>query len=67
MNPDTNLEEYTQAELRILGWCKDLACSQGFYGRLYRDLRECREYLQHLAEQNFTDMLSFILYVEEGE
>ena len=65
MNPDTNLEDYTQDELRILGWCKDLACSQGFYGRLYRDLRENREYLQELAEQNFGDMLEFVLYVEQ--
>lgn len=65
MNPDTNLEDYTKEELRILHWCNDLACSQGFYGRLYESLRENREYLQELANQNFGDMLDFILYVEQ--
>ena len=65
MNADTRLEDYTQAELRILGWCKDLAYSQGFYCRLYESLRENREWLQHFAEQNFGDMLEFVLYVEQ--
>lgn len=65
MNPDTKLEDYTQAELKVLNWCRKLSYSQGFYGRLYESLRENREYLQHLAEQNFGGMLDFILYVEQ--
>lgn len=65
MKPDTNLEDYTKEELRILDWCRTLACSQGFYGRLYESLRENREYLQELASQNFTEMLDFVLYVEQ--
>lgn len=65
MNADTKLEDYTQAELRILHWCKDLACSQGFYARLYMGLRENRKWLQHLAEQNFGSSLDFVLYVEQ--
>ena len=65
MNADTKLEDYTQAELKILGWCKDLAYSQGFYGRLYEALRENREFLQDLAEQNFGSSLDFVLYIEQ--
>ena len=64
INPDTQLEDYTKEELKILGWCKDLAYSQGFYGRLYRDLRENREALQELASKGFTQPLDLVLYVE---
>lgn len=65
MNANTKLEDYTQAELRVLNWCRELSYSQGFYGRLYVCLRENREYLQHLAEQNFGSSLDFVLYVEQ--
>lgn len=65
MNADTKLEDYTQAELRVLNWCRELSYSQGFYGRLYESLRENREWLQHLAEQNFGNSLDFVLYVEQ--
>lgn len=65
MNANTKLEDYTQAELKVLNWCRELSYSQGFYGRLYVTLRENREFLQELANQNFTEMLDFILYVEQ--
>lgn len=58
---------YNEKQKMVLGWCQSLACSQGFYGRLYEYLTsdEGYEYLNEIAEQNFTDMLDFVLYVEQ--
>ena len=58
---------YTEKEKQILAWCKSLSMSQGLYCRLYSHLTsdEGREYLSHLAAQNFTDSLDFVLYVEQ--
>lgn len=58
------MDRYSNEERQILDWCSGLANSQGFYGRLYNDLLGNREYLSHLAEQGFKDILDFVLYVE---
>ena len=56
----------------ILNVFAELAQSQGFYGRLLRDLREMEEcdpdsyeeVMTQLEEQNFHDALDLILYIE---
>ena len=53
---------------QILDVFRSLACSQGFYGRLLRDIYEDEEwgnaYLKHLEEQNFSTELDLILFIE---
>lgn len=53
---------------QILNVFRNLACSQGFYGRLLRDIYSDEEwgneYLNHLEEQNFRTELDLILYIE---
>ena len=49
---------------RILELIKSLAKSQGFYGRLLRDIQENPEILDHLEQQTFNDDLDLILYLE---
>lgn len=53
---------------QILDVFRELACSQGFYGRLLRDIYEDEEwgnaYLNHLEEQNFSTELDLILFIE---
>lgn len=53
---------------QILDVFRSLACSQGFYGRLLRDIYEDEEwgngFLNHLEEQNFRTELDLILYIE---
>jgi hypothetical protein len=53
---------------QILDVFRSLACSQGFYGRLLRDIYSDEEwgnaYLKHLEEQNFRTELDLILYIE---
>ena len=53
----------------ILNGIKMLASSQGFYSRLYNylsdDNEDSREYLEHLEEQNFNDIVDLILYLEQ--
>ncbi len=56
----------------IMETIRDLARSQGMYGRLYRDIRELEEYdpegYEHLKtkleEQNFKTPLDLIMYIE---
>ena len=54
----------TKGELKVIGWVHDLAFSQGFYGRLEEQLKEDRDLLRFLGNQNFKDILDFIIYVE---
>lgn len=53
---------------QILDVFRSLACSQGFYGRLLRDIYSDKEwgnaYLNHLEGQNFSTDLDLILYIE---
>ena len=48
----------------ILGIIMDLAQSQGFYGRLLRDIQENPEILEQLENQHFEKSLDLILYLE---
>lgn len=57
----------------ILDLIRSLACSQGFYGRIYHSLISARDndpdrwadIVEVLESQNFTDDLSVILYFEQ--
>lgn len=56
----------------ILNAIRELANSQGFYGRLLRDIIELKEndlegynsLKEELESQNFTDTLDMIMYFE---
>lgn len=53
----------------ILNVFKMLACSQGFYGRLLHSLETADEdsrdeFLSELEEQNFSDPVSLVMYLE---
>lgn len=52
----------------ILNAIKDLAQSQGLYGRLYRSLTDGSEQAENmlntLVEQNFKDKVDLVLYIE---
>lgn len=48
----------------ILSAIQNLACSQGFYGRLLRDITEDPSILDYLAEQRFTDVVDMVLFLE---
>lgn len=48
----------------ILNAIKNLATSQGFYGRLLRDIEENPEILDELEAQNFSDSVDMVLYIE---
>ena len=56
----------------ILGAIRELANSQGFYGRLLRDIIELKEndlegynsLKEELESQKFTDTLDMIMYFE---
>lgn len=54
----------------ILDAIKSLAMSQGFYGRLLRDIQSDinefgeSDFLNHLEAQNFNDTLDMVFYLE---
>ena len=56
----------------ILDNIRSLACSQGFYERLYRSLMDIRmtapevwrSVVLELEEQHFTDVVDMVLYFE---
>ena len=47
---------------QILKTIKDLAKSQGMYGRMLRDMTD--ETLEYLEEQNFKNPLDLVLFIE---
>ena len=51
-------------EEQILAAVERLACSQGFYGRLYEELVNNEEYLHYLAEQKFGDVVDMVMFLE---
>jgi len=61
-------------EEEILRHIEGLSHSQGFYGRLLRDLLDAREndpesyyeYMGELLDQDFKELLDLVLYLEEG-
>ena len=48
----------------ILEAIKDLAKSQGYYGRLLRAIEEDETILDTLEEQNFNDVVDMVIYLE---
>lgn len=48
----------------IMEAIKSLAHSQGYYGRLYEELKENPEALEFLEEQNFKDSLDMVMFLE---
>lgn len=55
---------YSKKELQILNWCMDLSHSQGLYCRLLNELKDNKEALEYLAEQDFKDILEMIMFLE---
>lgn len=51
-------------EQQILDAVRELAMSQGFYGRLLQSLQEDHDALVYLAAQKFGDVLDMILFLE---
>ena len=49
---------------QILDVIASLAQSQGFYGRLLRDIHDDPDILDELVEQNFSDEIAMIQYIE---
>ena len=57
---------------QIMDLITELSCSQGFYGRLTRDILEMKEnfpdqydmLVENWESQNFKNSLDFILYIE---
>jgi hypothetical protein len=43
---------------------RNLAMSQGSYGRLLEQLENNEELLDNLVEQNFSDVVDMVLYLE---
>lgn len=52
---------------QILEWCKTLAKSQGFYGRLFEQFEDSTN-LDNLAniceKENIKDIVDFVMYFE---
>lgn len=55
----------TLTKEEILGCIEMLARSQGFYGRLLREIRENDRILEELEKQGFTDILDIVLFLEQ--
>lgn len=49
---------------QIREWIASLAPSQGFYGRLLRDLDEQPELYEELAKNKFRSAVDMVLYLE---
>ena len=49
---------------QILSAILTLAASQGFYGRLYNDIKDNDEALTYLEQQNFKGTLDLVLFLE---
>lgn len=48
----------------ILDHIKFLSKSQGFYRRLYEQIKDNEEALSYLEEQNFKDLLDLVIFLE---
>lgn len=49
---------------QILAAILMLAGSQGFYGRLYEQIKDNDEALDYLEAQNFSDTVDMVLFLE---
>ena len=63
-NNTNNTEKKGMTKEQILNAIKSLAMSQGFYGRLLRDINENPAMLDELEEQHFKDSLDMVLWIE---
>ena len=59
-----NEQTYQERKEKYLGWISQLACSQGFYGRLLKALEENEEALKELCQQDFKDAVDMVLWIE---
>lgn len=48
----------------IMEAIKSLAHSQGYYGRLYEELKDNDEAIEFLEKQNFKDSLEMVMFLE---
>jgi hypothetical protein len=48
----------------IINAIMSLSRSQGFYGRLLRDIEQNPKILEDLEQQKFNDVLDMVLYLE---
>ena len=55
---------YTKGELKVIGWIHDLSYSNGFYGRLEKQIQEDRDLLRYLGNQDFDDILDMVIFLE---
>lgn len=55
---------YTKGELKVIGWIHDLSFSQGFYGRLEKQIQEDRDLLRFLGNQDFKSILDMVMFLE---
>ena len=55
---------YTKGELKVIGWIHDLSYSNGFYGRLEKQIQEDRDLLRYLGNQDFDDILDMVMFLE---
>ena len=49
---------------QIMNAIRELAMSQGFYGRLLRQIDENPEILDELENQHFKDVVDMVMYIE---
>lgn len=68
MKPMFNFNLYVMSKEEIWNTFAHLAQSQGMYGRLMESIENSGrkdEILTHLEEQNFSDPLDLILFIEQ--
>ena len=61
--PQTNKSKAMDGKM-ILSVVKNLAMSQGSYGRLYERLTNDENALNYLVERNFSDPFDLIMFLE---
>lgn len=49
---------------QILDFIRTMAMSQGFYGRLLRDIQQDSSILDELVSQNFKDTMDLLFFLE---
>ena len=57
-------QTYNERKEKYLGWIAQLAQSQGFYGRLYKQLQNDSMALEMLLENDFKDAVDMVLWLE---
>lgn len=57
-------QTYKERKEKYLGWIKQLAGSQGFYGRLLEQLENNAIAMEMLLENDFKDAVDMVLWFE---